>query len=140
MLPQITKLEFQNEEVIASPAVHKTFKWDFEAGDFVLKDGKLIEIDGLDYIKVWIEKALRTKKGTLIYESYGSEHHGLIGMVLDREFIKSELQRTIREALLQNEAIISVRNFEFQLEGALLKVKFDVATIYGNTEVALDAE
>ncbi|SET55350.1 Protein of unknown function [Natronincola peptidivorans] len=140
MLPQISKLEFRNEKVIESPVTHKTFLWDFETGDFKLKDGKLVTVEGVEYIKIWISKVLRTEFGTLIYKSYGSEHHGLIGKVLDRDFIKSELQRTIREALLQNKAIISVTNFEFQLEEALLTIKLNVATIYGNTEVVIVAE
>ena len=140
MLPQISKLEFQNEEIMESPTTHSTFQWDFEKGDFVLKDGKLVKIEGLEYIKVWINKVLRTEFGTLIYENYGSQHHGLIGRVLDRDFIKSELQRTIREALLQNEAITSVTNFEFQLEEAMLTINLTVATIYGSTEVMVVAD
>ena len=137
MLPQISKLEFNNDEIIESSVVHKSFLWDFETGDFVLKDGRLVEVEGLDYIKVWIEKVLRTRMGTLIYESYGSEHHGLIGRVLDRDLIKSELERTVREALIINDAIRSVFNFVFIYEEELLIIKFNVATIYGNTEVVI---
>ncbi len=140
MLPQISKLEFQNEEITESPTTHSAFQWDFEKGDFILKDGKLVKIEGLEYIKVWINKVLRTEFGTLIYENYGSQHHDLIGRVLDRDFIKSELQRTIREALLQNEAITSVTNYEFQLEEAVLTIKLMVATIYGSTEVMVVAD
>ncbi len=38
----------------------KSFLFDFKAGDFVVRDGKLVECDGMDAIKVWIEKILRT--------------------------------------------------------------------------------
>ena len=138
MLPQITSLEFFNDEVIESSVVHKSFLWDFETGDFVLEDGRLVEVTGLEYIKIWSEKALRTVMGTLTYESYGSEHHGLIGKVLDRDFVKSELERTIREALLQNEAIINVSNFVFEIEEELLTIRFTETTIYGSTEVVLN--
>ena len=138
MLPQIAKLEFINDEIIESSVVHKSLLWDFEAGDFVLKDGRLVEADGLEYIKIWVEKALRTRMGTLIYESYGSEHHGLIGRVLDRDFVKSELERTIEEALFKNEAVLNVSNFVFEFEEELLMIKFTVSTIFGSTEVVLN--
>ena len=41
----------------------KTYLFDFDKGDFVIRDGKLVECDGVDAIKVWIEKILRTEKG-----------------------------------------------------------------------------
>lgn len=139
MLPEISKLEFPEEEQTESTVVHKTFEWDFKSGDFILKDGKLVEAKEYEYIKIWIEKALRTVYGTLIYSDYGSEHHNIIGKVFDREFTQAELERTIREALLANEAITSVSGFEFELDGELLSIKFSVSTIYGGGEVVFNA-
>lgn len=135
MLPQISKLEFKTQEVIGSPVTHQSYAWDFSEGDFVLKDGKLIGVKELEYVKVWIEKTLRTVFGSLLYENYGSEHHALIGRVFDRDFIQAELERTIREALLKNEVIISVTKFEFELDGELLIVKLEAGTSYGSVGV-----
>ncbi|MED1642168.1 DUF2634 domain-containing protein [Brevibacillus agri] len=137
-LPQIAQLEMPATEITRqarSQTVHKTFLWDFQAGDFVLRDGKLVEVTGIEYIKVWIEKALRTVKDSLIYAGtgYGSEHHSLIGQNFHPDFSRAEYERMIREALLQNDAITQVANFKFTQDGERLSVEFDVTSIYGVT-------
>ncbi|MED1850357.1 DUF2634 domain-containing protein [Brevibacillus borstelensis] len=138
-LPQIAQLETPNTELaqqLSPEAVHKTFLWDFEKGDFVLKDGKLIEVSGIEYVKIWVEKALRTMKDSLIYEGtgYGSEHHTLIGQNFHPDFSRAEYERMIREALLQNDAITQVDNFVFSQSGEKLTIEFKVTSIYGSTE------
>ncbi|MBR8659560.1 MULTISPECIES: DUF2634 domain-containing protein [unclassified Brevibacillus] len=138
-LPQIAQLEFPDTELIqqTSPEkVHKTFLWDFNKGDFVLKDGKLIEVTGIEYVKIWVEKALRTMKDSLIYEGtgYGSEYHTLIGKNFHPDFTRSEYERMIRDALLQNDAITQVDNFVFTQSGEKLTIEFQVKSIYGSTE------
>lgn len=137
-LPQIAQLEFPQSEIAQQTmpeTVHKTFLWDFEKGDFVLKDGKLIEVDGLEYLKIWIEKALRTVKDSLIYADtgYGSEHHSLIGRNFHPAFSRAEYERMIREALMQNNAITQVANFAFSQDGERLTIDFDVVSIFGST-------
>ncbi|CAM3442398.1 hypothetical protein MALU111345_05360 [Marinicrinis lubricantis] len=69
-LPSIARLQFDVTEMVDSTTeqvVHKTYAWDDEAGDFLKKDGKLIVLTGLEYIKTWCNKALRTVRGSLIY-------------------------------------------------------------------------
>ncbi|MFA4137694.1 MULTISPECIES: DUF2634 domain-containing protein [unclassified Brevibacillus] len=141
-LPQITQLKLPETQITQQTKpknVHKTFLWDFDAGDFVLKDGKLIEVTGLEYLKVWIEKALRTVKNSLIYQGtgYGSEHHVLIGQNFHPDFSKAEYERMIREALLQNDAITRVDDFSFSHEGSRLVIGFEVSSIYGTLEKAV---
>ncbi|GEC93504.1 DUF2634 domain-containing protein [Brevibacillus brevis] len=138
-LPQIAQLDLPQAQItqqMKTQTVHKTYLWDFVAGDFVLKDGKLIEVTGLEYIKVWIEKILRTVKRSLIYAEteYGSEHHSLIGQNFHPDFSRSEYERMIREALLQNEAITKVDNFSFSQTGSRLEINFEVSSIYGTVE------
>ncbi|MFI8716224.1 DUF2634 domain-containing protein [Brevibacillus brevis] len=138
-LPQIAQLEMPSTQIaqqMRPQKVHKTFLWDFEAGDFVLKDGKLIELTGLEYLKVWIEKILRTVKDTLIYAGtgYGSEHHSLIGQNFHPDFSRSEYERMITEALLQNDAITRVDNFSFTQTGSRLVISVEVSSIYGTVE------
>jgi len=141
-LPKVAQLEFPETELVqqTSPeTVHKTFLWDFTKGDFVLRDGSLVEATGIEYVKVWAEKALRTVKDSLIYEGteYGSEHHTLIGQNFHPDFTKSEYERMIREALLQNSAITKVDNFVFSQSGSGLTISFDVVSIYGTTQGAV---
>ena len=40
----------------------KTLNFDFDAGDFVVKDGKVVTLTGLEALKIWIKKILRTEK------------------------------------------------------------------------------
>jgi hypothetical protein len=141
-LPQIATLEFNVETDIQTSSratVHKTFDWDFELEDFKLKDGKLVEVFGLAYLKIWIRKALMTVKDTLIYEgkSFGSDHFTLIGTTFHTGYKQAEMERMIRECLLQNDAITSVDAFDFEQDGDLLTIRFNVISIYGATEVTI---
>ncbi|BBI32493.1 hypothetical protein KCTCHS21_18920 [Cohnella abietis] len=139
MLPQITQLMFDNNEETATETVHKTFDWDFDVGDFRTRDGRIVELEGLEYLKVWIQKAIRTVRDTLIYdgEDYGSEHTSLIGRNFNKSFAQSEYERMIREALVENDAISGVENFAFGQAGSRLEISFDVRSIYGDMREAV---
>jgi hypothetical protein len=135
-LPEIAQLEYSEATEAGSAAVHKTFDWDFEANDFKRKDGKLVEVTGLDYVKIWIKKALLSKKQSLIYSqtNYGSEHMTLIGSDHNPAFLQSEYERMIQEALLQNDAITVVSNFTFTQSGSGLQIEFEAISIYGTVQ------
>lgn len=137
-LPKIAELEFAPAEVaepVETQNVHKTFAFDFDGGDFILKDGKLVEISNIEYLKVWIKKALRTVRNSSYYAgvNYGSDHYSLIGQVYKPSFTWAEYERLIREALLVNDAIIRVENFRFSQSGSWLTIEFDVISIFGQT-------
>lgn len=141
-LPRIAQLDFPTDNIEQESSVntvHKTFAWDFEKGDFLLKDGKVVEVEGIEYIRIWIQKALSTVKNSLIYvgTNYGSEHHTLIGRNFHPDFTRAEFERMIREALLENEAILRVENFSFSNKGSKLTILFDVHSIYGATGEAV---
>ena len=115
MFPQtqsISNIQSQTESSTGT----KTYLFDFDKGDFVIRDGKLIECDGIEAIKVWIEKILRTEKGRFkIYDNteYGCHLEDLIiGNSYTVEFIEAELKREIEEALLLNPQISAVSNFK----------------------------
>ena len=109
----------------------KSYMFDFENGDFVMRDGKLIECDGIDAIKVWIEKILRTEKGR--YSIYDNTEYGchledlIIGNSYTAEFIEAELKREIEDALKQNPRIISVTNFNITRNANAITVTLEVA-------------
>lgn len=134
MLPNITNLEVNNLEDQEN-TIHKTYKWNFEKGDFELKDGKLQETTDAEYIKIWAEKLLRTRIGLEIYDKYGSGHHDLIGRAFDLDFAKSEITRIFKESLLSNEAIRSMNVINVQLIDSTLRVKANINTIYGNLDL-----
>ena len=112
------------------PTGGKSYFFDFEKGDFIVQDGKLVECDGVDALKVWIEKILRTEKGRYrIYDNtgYGCQIEDLIiGNTYAFEFTESELKREIEEALLRNPAILAVSNFQLTRTPNSITVQMEV--------------
>ena len=108
----------------------RSYLFDFDMGDFVVRDGKLVECDGLEAVKVWIEKILRTEKGRFkIYDDteYGARLEDLIiGNSYSVAFIESELKREIEDALLQNPQIRSVTNIQITRDINTLTVEMEV--------------
>lgn len=109
-----------------------TFAFDFKKNDFVLDTNDVKTVTGIDALKVWIEKALRTSKGYKIYTSYGSDIENLvIGKEIGFGFTESELKRTITETLLKNDDIYSINNIDILNNHGTLKTDIDITTSYG---------
>lgn len=114
----------------------KSFLFDFTAGEFVLDDtGNLISINNIEALKIWIIKILKTDRDKfVVYDGvdYGvTNFRELITSNLPLEFIKAEIEKSVKEVLLKNTAIKSVQNFKFERNKRLLIVSFDCTTIYG---------
>ena len=114
MFPTSTDVTLNNETKSSSRV--KSYLFDFDIGDFIVRDGKLVECDDIDAIKVWIKKILRKEKGR--YTIYSDTEYGchledlIIGNSYTVEFIEAELKREIEDALKQNSQIKSVTNFQ----------------------------
>lgn len=92
-------------------------------------------IDGLEAIKQAIYLILNTERFEYIIYSwdYGVELYDLFGEPID--FVKSELKRVIKEALEQDDRIIDVNDFVFEVRKKnILNVKFTVNSIFGDFE------
>ncbi|WP_353096246.1 DUF2634 domain-containing protein [Tissierella praeacuta] len=130
--------ELKNEE---KKNQGKTFLFDFKKGDFVLKDGRLVEVEGKEAIKVWIEKILRTEKFKFeIYKEdenfneYGTTIKKLIqGRKVPQFFLQSELRREIEEALKRHSEIDRIEDFRTDQEMTTLKIYFTVILKNGET-------
>jgi len=92
--------------------------------------------DGLKALEQAIYKVLNTEKYEYpIYSFYyGIELESLIGK--DKNYVKTELKRRIRECLLRDERITEVNNFQFKEAGDVLNCTFDVHSTYGNLTVS----
>ncbi len=115
----------------------KSFLFDFNLGDFPTNDGKLTEISGIEALKLWIQKVLKTEKFKFkIYENkeYGATLLELVNADYPIAFKKSEIERVVTETLLKNTAIKSLNNFNFERNKRTLKVSFTAYTIYGTSE------
>lgn len=142
MLPEIAQLEFNTAAVTTATSTEnlgKSFQYDFLQGDFVLKDGKLVSVEGVEAIKVWVEKVIRTERFKFkIYEQddgdeYGTTIKDLLGMVLPRSFIEAELKREITEAVIMHPWIQSISNLTTERDGSWVKVSFQINLADGST-------
>ena len=65
--------------------------------------------------------------------NYGVELHNLIGK--DPEYCLPEIERRVREALLQDDRITAVQNFEFEVNKKQVLTTFTVISIFGEINV-----
>lgn len=91
-------------------------------------------VDDIEAIKQAIYLILQTERyESLIYNFYyGTEFDSLIGK--SRELITSELERRIREALLEDDRIVRVTDFTIEFTSDKAIVEFTVNTIFGDIE------
>ncbi len=113
----------------------KTFDFDFEAGEFVMKNGNPVVLSGIDALKLWIQKCIRTQLNR--YSIYKGKQYGaniedlVIGKSYGIDFVESELRREIETALLQNEDIQNMSSFSVKRAGSTLNISFTLITVYG---------
>lgn len=93
-------------------------------------------IDGLDSIRQAVLKILNTERYQyLIYsEDYGTEWQQILGQ--DHLFVRAEIQRMITEALLQDDRIEQIMDFQtYWTSGEDIRVSFTVQTRYGSFQI-----
>lgn len=99
------------------------------------------KIDAQEAIMQLVMKILNTERyAYVIYSSqYGVELERLVGK--DFDFIVSDLERTISDALLVDNRIISIQDFTAQKTAVdVLLVSFTVNTIYGSTTMRTEVQ
>ena len=107
-----------------------------------LEKNRIMETcDGLEAIKQTIFKILNTERYEYIIYSwnYGVELDNLFGEPV--HYACPEIQRRVREALLQDDRITEVDNFEFDIsKKGVVSVAFTVHTLFGdlNEEMAVN--
>ncbi len=114
----------------------KEWAYDFDTGQLKTKNGRPYIVEGKEAIKIWIHKALNTRRfGYGAYsDDYGSEIDDIIGTSVDFEIKTIELKRYIRECLLTNPNIDSVDKVEFDRVGDELKALITI-TVSGEKGV-----
>ena len=124
MIPTGAILNEQNLEPAAQPS--RTWKLDFERGRAVGMT------DGLDAVRQAVYLILHTERFRHIIYSpdYGTEWHGIVGA--SPVFIRSELKRRITEALLQDDRIQAVQDFQINISGDAATVRFTVVSAFGS--------
>lgn len=134
-LPEIAQLEFDTTIETTSQPRGKSFLFNFQTGQLVLQNGKMVEVSGLDALKIWIEKTLRTARDRfVVYKDtdYGTSIESLIGLNYQfNNFIQEEIQRQTTEALEQHEEINSIADWQFVRDGSNMTISFTVNSVYG---------
>ena len=121
-----------------------TFLYDFKVCDFVMEDGDPVTVSGVDALKVWIEKILRTQLNR--YEIYTDTGYGaniedlVVGKGYSTAFVQSELKREIETALLRNDDIENVNSIVLSREKDLLTVEIALETVYGEETYIYDGQ
>lgn len=92
-------------------------------------------IDNKDAIIQAIYLILSTERyESVIYNwYYGTEFDSLVGK--DRDFIKSELKRRIAEAILEDDRILDVTNFDISFNKDVANIVFLVETNIGDINI-----
>ena len=126
----VPEFDFKATELEDSNTVSLTYGLD-------LKNKRIVKrIDDIEAMEQAIFKILSTERQAhIIYDdSYGVELERFIGKNID--FIKSDIERTISEALLADDRILSISNFTINdLIKDSLHIEFDVNTVYGNIPI-----
>ena len=105
-----------------------------------LKNGdRLVELNGNEALKVWIFKALKTKRNSykIHSDSYGNDLDIHIGTVYQERIKNALIISEIKDCLSVNPYILDCYNFELNYNNHdnNLKVSFNVSTVYGESEV-----
>ena len=97
-------------------------------------------VDDLESIKQAIYLILSTERYAFIIYSwdYGVELIDLIGKPMP--YVMSEIPRRIKDALIQDNRIDDVVDFEFERHGKKLHTTFTVVTNIGNISTELEVE
>lgn len=112
--------------------VPREYGIDFTTGQLT---GKIVE--GLEAIKVWIWLCMHTERFRhAIYSAdYGTSLEQYIGHMLSEEYINTDCESEISDALLINEYIESIEDFEAVRNSDSLNISFRVVTKFGSIEV-----
>ena len=111
--------------------------FDFQKGRFYYYK-RSSENDGRQgtYKKLGAKNTGIREKGR--YKIYNGTGYGIniedtfVGKNYNRDYIRSEVKREITEMLTANEDIVSIDNFNMEVDGSLLTVSFTVNSVYGD--------
>lgn len=111
-------------------------KFDFAKNDFVISNGKFVLINGQELIKQKIEKVIRTEYNK--YHVYDDVDYGvslkstIIGTALPLNYVKSEIERIVTEAVLKIDGVTNVSMFTVENDRSDVFVSFQVDTEFGS--------
>lgn len=132
MIPQVE--DDLREDFTIETMPNTTFRMNHEAFTIIGM------IDGLQAVEQSVFLILNIERYQwLIFSwNYGVELHSLIGKPID--FVLPESERRIREALMQDDRITDLQNFEFEVTKKKVHITFRVISIYGEFDAETEVE
>lgn len=107
----------------------------FETGEPIIKDNEIVTLEGVEALKVWVWKILKTERNKyIIYsDSYGNDLRENIGQIYDETVRRAVIQNEIINCLMVNPYITNINNFQVELdtEKRYPIFNFSISTIYG---------
>lgn len=108
---------------------------DFETGEPIIKNNEIVTLEGVEALKVWVWKILKTERNKYVAysESYGNDLKENIGQIYDETVRRAVIQNEIINCLMVNPYITNVNNFQVEsdAEKRYPIFYFSVSTIYG---------
>jgi hypothetical protein len=124
--------------ITATSTIPREYAYDFDSNEFILENGKNVVYEGMDALKMWIIKALKTQRycyGAYTWD-YGQEFSELVGQRLSSDAMQSEAKRYLEEALTVNTHITGIKNVSVTIDGSNVTVTFTAETDQGEVEIS----
>lgn len=125
IFPQTIKT---NSTLVEDATINRSFKFNYETGQFEIKNGAIVETNQIQAVAQWLELLVRTRLDKFaVYRGtkFGHSAEKYIGYRrLPFGFAESEFQREIEEAVALNPAIDSVYSFKIERTTRGLHVSF----------------
>ena len=141
ILPEDVSLNTEITETIENDELPeaKEYAWDFDKNDFVYENGRNKVVEGIDAVKIWIYKILKTPRYKYMAYTwdYGNEFEALTGRRYSEEYLKSEAERLIKDCLLVNPYITGISNLSVDITGKKLTIEFTANTVYGEVGISV---
>lgn len=99
---------------------------------YKVDNGRIIgNVDGLNAVRQAVEKLLMTERFAFVIYSgeYGSEIDRLVGK--DKLFVEADIERTVTDAVLSDDRVESIQDFQYEIEDDTMTIKFNVITLEG---------
>lgn len=113
----------------------KEYGVDFDTGQLT---GRIV--DGVEAIRVWVWLCMHTERfrHAIYSNDYGASLEQYFGHLLSDEYINTDCESEVTDALLVNEYIESIEDFEAVKDDGRLRISFKVITKFGSIEVDED--
>ena len=132
--------EVTEEVASKSVKIGRTPLFDFETGQYVIRDGKIVECTQEEAIRQWVGFLIKTPAERFeVYKDteFGTYIHNLIGWK-DAGFVASEIKRELEEKCIENRAISGIENFNATKNGGAIHINMTVITNEDEVEVSVD--